>query len=207
VMQVLFTLTFTSLTAYPLSKQRLLWRKTILLFIGFTLLFNGGLIPTFLLIKKLGMLNTMWALVIPGAVNTMYLFIMRTFFEGIPEELEDAATMDGCNPFQVLLKIVLPLSVPVMVTIGLFTAVAQWNSFFNSLIYLTDKNMFPLQIHLRNVVISGSALFATRGDDGDVVVLETIKYSTLMVATAPILLIYPFIQKYFVKGALIGSIK
>ncbi|MCC2684969.1 MAG: binding-protein-dependent transport system inner rane component, partial [Paenibacillaceae bacterium] len=193
--------------AYPLSKQRLLWRKTILLFIGFTLLFNGGLIPTFLLIKKLGMLNTMWALVIPGAVNTMYLFIMRTFFEGIPEELEDAATMDGCNPFQVLLKIVLPLSVPVMVTIGLFTAVAQWNSFFNSLIYLTDKNMFPLQIHLRNVVISGSALFATRGDDGDVVVLETIKYSTLMVATAPILLIYPFIQKYFVKGALIGSIK
>lgn len=206
-MQVLFTLTFTSLTAYPLSKSRLLWRRPVLLFIGFTLLFHGGLIPTFLLIKKLHMVNTMWALIIPGAVNTMYLFIMRTFFEGLPEELEDAARIDGCNPLQVLWKIVLPLSVPVMVTIGLFTAVTQWNSFFGSLIYLSDKDMFPLQVHLRNVVISGSALFANRGDGNDVVVLETIKYSTLMVATAPILLVYPFIQKYFVKGALIGSIK
>ncbi len=210
ITQTAFTVFFTALTAYPLSKKRLIARRPLLMAAGFTLLFSGGLIPSFLVVKSLGMYNTMWALIIPGAVNTFYLFIMRTFFEAIPEELEDAATIDGCGSFGTLIRVVMPLSMPVLVTVGLFTAVAQWNAFFGALIYLSDKNLYPLQIFLRNVVISGSAASqaAKQGEGGDeVVIIETIKYATVMVATLPIICVYPFIQKYFIQGAMIGGIK
>lgn len=116
------------------------------------------MIPTFLVVQKLGMLDTIWAIVLPSLISTWYLFIMRTFFEALPEELEDAATIDGCNSLQVLLRIVLPLSMPVMVTIGLFTAVNQWNAFFDALIYLNDRSMYPLQIMLRNILIAGTTV-------------------------------------------------
>ncbi|ASS68362.1 MULTISPECIES: carbohydrate ABC transporter permease [unclassified Paenibacillus] len=201
--QVALTLLVTAGMAYPLSKKWLPGRKPILLMAAFTLLFGGGMIPTFLVVQKLGLLDSIWAIVLPSLVSTWYLFIMRTFFEALPEELEDAATIDGCNPLQVLLRVVLPLSMPVMATIGLFTAVNQWNSFFDALIYLNDRSLYPLQIMLRNILIAGE----TVQGEGDLTHLETLKYAMIVIATLPILCVYPFIQKYFVQGAMIGGVK
>jgi putative aldouronate transport system permease protein len=205
VVQTALTLIATCMMAYPLAKSWLPGRRFILLMAAFTLLFNGGLIPTFLIVQKLGMLNTIWAIVIPTLISTWYLFIMRTFFEALPSELEDAGTIDGCGPMGILFRIVLPLSAPVMLTIGLFTAVGQWNSFFDALIYLKDRDMYPLQVLLRSIVIAGSTSDSYVEDGGTFV--ETVKYSTIVIATLPILCVYPFIQKYFVQGSMIGGIK
>ncbi|MGN7455739.1 carbohydrate ABC transporter permease [Paenibacillus pasadenensis] len=200
---VVLTLLATAAMAYPLSKRWLPGRRTILLLAAFTLLFSGGIIPTFLVVQKLGLLDSIWAIVLPPLISTWYLFIMRTFFEAMPEELEDAARIDGCGPLQVLLRIVMPLSMPVMVTIGLFSAVNQWNSFFDALIYLNDRGRYPLQLMLRNILIAGE----TVQGEGDLSHLETTKYAMIMLATVPILCVYPFTQKYFVQGAMIGGIK
>jgi putative aldouronate transport system permease protein len=200
---VVLTLITTSAMAYPLAKKWLPGRRIILMMAAFTLLFSGGMIPTFLVVQKLGMLNSIWAIVLPSLISTWYLFIMRTFFEALPEELEDAATIDGCSSFQVLLRIVLPLSMPIMATIGLFTAVNQWNAFFDALIYLNDRSMYPLQIMLRNILVAGTTIQA----EGDLSLLQTMKYAIIMIATLPILCVYPFMQKYFVQGAMIGGIK
>jgi putative aldouronate transport system permease protein len=203
--QTALTLVATCMMAYPLAKKQLPGRRIILLLAAFTMLFNGGLIPTFLIVQKLGMLNTIWAIVIPTLISTWYLFIMRTFFEALPSELEDAGTIDGCGIMGVLFRIVVPLSMPVMLTIGLFTAVGQWNSFFDALIYLKDRDMYPLQILMRTIIISGSTSDSYAEADGTFV--ETVKYSTIVIATLPILCVYPFIQKYFVQGSMIGGIK
>jgi ABC-type sugar transport system, permease component len=200
---VLFTLAATSAMAYPLSKKWLPGRKAILLMAAFTLLFSGGMIPTFLVVRTLGLLDTMWAVILPSLISTWYLFIMRTFFEAMPEELEDAATIDGCGYMQVLIRIVVPLSAPVMATIGLFSAVNQWNSFFDAMIYLNDRKLYPLQIMLRNILIAGTNVQG----EGDLTYLETLKYAMIVISTVPILCVYPFLQKYFVQGAMIGSIK
>ncbi|MGG4341985.1 carbohydrate ABC transporter permease [Paenibacillus lautus] len=202
-LQTVLTLIATSAMAYPLAKRWLPGRRVILLMAAFTLLFSGGMIPTFLIVQKLGMLDTIWAIVLPSLISTWYLFIMRTFFEALPEELEDAAAIDGCGSMQILVRIVLPLSVPVMVTIGLFTAVNQWNSFFSALIYLNDREMYPLQIMMRNILIAGTNVQG----EGDLTHLETLKYAMIMIGTLPILCVYPFIQKYFVQGTMIGGIK
>ncbi|MGO4788800.1 carbohydrate ABC transporter permease [Paenibacillus sp. 2KB_20] len=202
-LQTVLTLIATSAMAYPLAKRWLPGRRVILLMAAFTLLFSGGMIPTFLIVQRLGMLDTIWAIVLPSLISTWYLFIMRTFFEALPEELEDAAAIDGCGPMQILVWIVLPLSVPVMVTIGLFTAVNQWNSFFSALIYLNDREMYPLQIMMRNILIAGTNVQG----EGDLTHLETLKYAMIMIGTLPILCVYPFIQKYFVQGTMIGGIK
>ncbi|EGG38219.1 MULTISPECIES: carbohydrate ABC transporter permease [Paenibacillus] len=202
-LHTLLTLIATSAMAYPLAKRWLPGRRVILLMAAFTLLFSGGMIPTFLIVQKLGMLDTIWAIVLPSLISTWYLFIMRTFFEALPEELEDAAAIDGCGSMQILVRIVLPLSVPVMVTIGLFTAVNQWNSFFSALIYLNDREMYPLQIMMRNILIAGTNVQG----EGDLTHLETLKYAMIMIGTLPILCVYPFIQKYFVQGTMIGGIK
>ncbi|MBD2844090.1 carbohydrate ABC transporter permease [Paenibacillus sp. IB182496] len=199
------TLLITAMMAYPLAKHWLPGRRLILLLAAFTLLFNGGLIPTFLVVQQLGMINTIWAIVLPTLVNTWYLFVMRTFFEALPADLEDAATIDGCGSLGVLLRIVLPLSMPVMMTVGLFTAVQQWNSFFDALIFLNERAMYPLQILLRGIVIKDAASDTYVADSGTFLV--TIKYAVIMVATLPILCVYPFIQKYFVQGSMIGGIK
>ncbi|MEC0174570.1 carbohydrate ABC transporter permease [Paenibacillus favisporus] len=201
--QTFLSLAVTSAMAYPLAKKGLPGRPLILFLAAFTLMFGGGMIPTFLVVQKLGLLDTMWAIVLPSLVSTWYLFIMRTFFEGLPEELEDAATIDGCGTMQVFLKIVLPLSLPVLVSIGLFTAVNQWNSFFDALIYLNDRSMYPLQIMLRNIIIAGSNVQG----EGNTDYIETLKYAMITIATVPILCVYPFIQKYFVQGTMIGGIK
>lgn len=202
-LHTVLTLIATSAMAYPLAKRWLPGRRVILLMAAFTLLFSGGMIPTFLIVQKLGMLDTIWAIVLPSLISTWYLFIMRTFFEALPEEFEDAAAIDGCGSLQILVRIVLPLSVPVMVTIGLFTAVNQWNSFFSALIYLNDREMYPLQIMMRNILIAGTNVQG----EGDLTHLETLKYAMIMIGTLPILCVYPFIQKYFVQGTMIGGIK
>ncbi|HZG55688.1 carbohydrate ABC transporter permease [Paenibacillus sp.] len=203
IVHTALTLVATAAMAYPLSKRWLPGRRPILLMAAFTLLFGGGMIPTFLVVQQLGMLNTIWAIVLPTLISTWHLFIMRTFFEALPEELEDAATIDGCGPLQVLWRIVLPLSMPVMATIGLFTAVNQWNAFFDALIYLNDREMYPLQIMLRNILVAGTNVQG----EGDLSYLETLKYAMIMIATLPILCVYPFVQKYFVQGTMIGGIK
>ncbi|SMF79890.1 carbohydrate ABC transporter membrane protein 2, CUT1 family [Paenibacillus uliginis N3/975] len=201
--QTVLTLIVTSAMAYPLAKRWLPGRRVILLMAAFTLLFSGGMIPTFLIVQQLGLLNSIWAIVLPSLISTWYLFIMRTFFEALPEELEDAAAIDGCGSMQILVRIVLPLSLPVMVTIGLFTAVNQWNAFFNALIYLNDRDMYPLQIMMRNILIAGTNVQG----EGDLTHLETLKYAMIIIGTLPILCVYPFIQKYFVQGTMIGGIK
>jgi putative aldouronate transport system permease protein len=203
LVHVVLTLIATSAMAYPLAKKWLPGRRIILIMAAFTLLFSGGMIPTFLVVQKLGILNSIWAIVLPSLISTWYLFIMRTFFEALPEELEDAATIDGCSSLQVLLRIVLPLSMPVLATIGLFTAVNQWNAFFDALIYLNERSMYPLQIMLRNILVAGSTIQA----EGDLSLLQTMKYAIIIIATLPILCVYPFIQKYFVQGTMIGGIK
>ncbi|WP_020616188.1 carbohydrate ABC transporter permease [Paenibacillus daejeonensis] len=206
VVQTVLTLLATSAMAYPLAKHWLPGRRLILLMAGFTMLFNGGLIPTFLVVNQLGMINTMWAIVIPTLINTWYLFIMRTFFAALPEEVEEAAIIDGCSSFQVLTRIVLPLSLPVMVTIGLFTAVNQWNSFFDALIYLNDRQLYPLQIMLRSIIIADASLEGAQSEF-DTTVLVTQKYALTIIAILPILFVYPFLQKYFVQGTMIGGVK
>lgn len=203
VVHTFLTLIATSAMAYPLAKKWLPGRRVILMMAAFTMLFNGGLIPTFLVVQKLGLLNSIWAIVIPTLINTWYLFIMRTFFEALPVETEEAAIIDGCGSLQVLIRIVLPLSIPVMVTIGMFTAVNQWNSFFEALIYLSEQRMYPLQIMLRDYLIEG----ATMAGEGDGQLLQTQKYALIIIATLPILFVYPFVQKYFIQGTLIGGVK
>lgn len=194
VLQTAVTLLLTSLMAYPLAKTNFAPRKIILFLVAFTMLFSGGLIPTYLVVRELGLIDTIWAMVLPTAINTWYLFIMRTFFQALPHELEEAARIDGCGLFQTYWRILLPLSVPVMATIGLYTAVGQWNSFFEALIYLNSKEMYPLQIYLRNIVITGTNVAETAASQtGDLAPTVTLKYAVIMVASLPILSVYPFI--------------
>ncbi|MNQ91852.1 L-arabinose transport system permease protein AraQ [compost metagenome] len=197
------TLIVTSAMAYPLAKKWLAGRRWILFMAAFTLVFSGGLIPTFLVVKQLNMLNTIWAVVLPSLVSTWHLFIMRTFFEGLPEEIEDAAIIDGCSSMQALFRIVVPLSLPVMMTIGLFTAVHEWNAFFDALLYLNDGKLQPLQMMVRGLLVTGNI---PQGE-GDLDRVETVKYAMIIIATLPILCVYPFIQKYFTQGSMIGGVK
>ncbi|WP_308636512.1 carbohydrate ABC transporter permease [Paenibacillus silvisoli] len=199
----------TALCAYPLSKKDFYGRGFFTLLIVITMFFSGGLIPSYLLIQKLGFLNTIWALVIPGAISVWNMIIMRTFFQGIPNELYESAQMDGANELVSLLKITLPLSKAIMATMALFYAVGHWNSFFGAMIYLDDKDKFPLQIILRNMVVLGEMSGQTQEIGGiySSVTATNIKYAVIIVAVVPILMVYPFIQKYFVKGVMIGSLK
>lgn len=202
------SLIVTALGAYALSKTKMVMGKPILLLIVFTMFFNGGMIPTFLVVKELGFVNTIWGMVLPGAVGTWNLLIMRTFFMGMPQELEESGKIDGLSEIGIFFRIVLPLSKPVLATIGLYYAVGMWNNFMGPLLYLRDADMQPLQVILRNIVLSGQLTGTDGPVVGDIVVVEDgLKFATIMVSTLPILLVYPFIQKYFVKGALIGSVK
>lgn len=207
---VLINLIMTTLCAYPLSKRYFYGRSFFSLFVVFTLFFDGGLIPRFMVVHGLGMVNTVWAVLIPTAINVFNMILMRTFFEEIPEALHESATIDGAGELRTLLQVVLPLSLPVMATMFMFYAVAHWNSFFPALIYLNEKSLYPLQIILRNIVIAGEAAAQTSSSGGSTdtaLMTETIKYATVYVAILPILIIYPFVQKYFVQGAMLGSVK
>lgn len=201
---------FTTLCAYPLSRKRFFGRNIFTIMIVFTMFFSGGMIPSYLVVQNLHMINTIWALVLPGAINTYNMIIMRTFFNGIPESLHESAYIDGANDVQIFSKIILPLSLPVIATMILFYSVGHWNAFFAALIYINEKKKLPLQVIIRNMVISGDLADqnASMGAASNFVTTDTtIKYALIMISTLPILVIYPFVQKYFVKGVMVGSLK
>lgn len=201
---------FSTLCAYPLSRKNFFGKRIFTVMIVFTMFFSGGLIPTYLTVQKLGMLDTIWALVLPGAINTYNMIIIRTFFQDIPAELHESAYIDGANDIKIFAKIILPLSKPIIATMTLFYAVGHWNSFFSALIYLNEREKYPLQIVLRNMVVSGELTSQSNqmGAAADFLAIDTtIKYAIIIVATLPILVVYPFVQKYFVKGVMIGSLK
>ncbi|MBP1988550.1 carbohydrate ABC transporter permease [Paenibacillus eucommiae] len=203
------SLSFTAMAAYALSKKNLLFHKQFTILIVVTMFFGGGMIPTFLVVKSLGLVDTFWAMIFPGAISTWYLIMMRTFFAGLPQEMEEAGKLDGLNEIGLFLRLVLPLSKAVLATIGLFYAVGIWNNFYTPLIYLRNPDLVPLQVILRNIVLSGQMdLNGNHGLGKDrQIIEESLKYATILVGTLPILVVYPFLQKYFVKGVTIGSLK
>lgn len=204
-------LLMTSLGAYVLAKKDFLWNKILLPMVLVTMFFSGGLIPSFLLVKTIGIYDTRWAVILPTLISTWNLFIMRTNFAAIPQSLEESAQIDGANQILVLFKIVLPLSMPVISVMILYYGVAHWNAWFGAMIYLRDRSKYPLQLMLREILISNSTENMTAGMDlgsADTQrVSETVKYATIIVSTLPILLLYPFLQKYFVKGVMVGAVK
>ena len=194
--------------AYVLSRKYLMGRKVILNLIIFTMLFNGGLIPTYLVYVRLGLINTRLAVLLSTAFNVFNMVILRTSFQGIPEALEESARLDGANDLVILTRIILPLSKASVAVITLFVAVTIWNSWFTSAIYQMDRNMWPIQMFLREVLINNSQKSLEAGAKASAMELQIlVKYAIIIVATLPILCIYPFVQKYFVKGVLIGSVK
>jgi len=209
VVGTLINLSFTSMCAYPLSRAKFSGRTFFTLLFTVTMFFAGGLIPLYLVVLRLGIMNTIWAMVLPTAVNTWYMFIMRTYYQGIPESLHESAIIDGANELGILIRIILPLAKPIMATLLLFYAVYHWNDFFSALIYLDEKKKWPMTMILRSILIIGRMGEATNETlEMDFAVVEkTIKYATIMISTLPILVVYPFVQKYFVKGVMIGAIK
>ena len=197
--------------AYPLSKKDLRGRNAILGMVFFTMLFNAGTIPNFLLVKEIGLLDTRWALILPYICNTWNMLIMRNFFYAIPDSLEEAAYLDGANQMQVIIKIILPLSLPSIATISMFYAVSFWNAWFPGVMYVTNKSLQPVQNIMRSIIVAASGQMEDLGimiDDIEVMpTSNTIKCAAIVITTLPILCVYPFIQKYFVKGVMVGSVK
>jgi putative aldouronate transport system permease protein len=205
---VLLNLLLTTVAAFVLSRKRFLPGNVIMLFMAFTMLFNGGLIPNFLLIVNLGLMDSRLAVLLPSAFNVFNLVIMRTSFREIPDSLEESARLDGANDLQVLWHIIIPVSKATMAVITLFVAVSLWNSWFTASIYISDHSKWPLQLFLREILINNSQRSLDAGVKASALAQQTlIKYCVIIVATLPILCIYPFLQKYFVKGIMIGSIK
>lgn len=198
----------TTMMAYPLSRTYLTFRKFYNILILIPMFFGGGLIPTFLNIRNLSMYDTVWAIVLPGAISSWNLIIMRTFFMSLPMELEESAQLDGANELIIFLRIILPLSMASLATITLFYAVGHWNSWFNAMIYFKSSSSYPLQTILRSIVIDNQMSEEIQMDEvANPVSAEGIKYSTLVVSMVPMMVVYPFVQKYFVKGVMIGSLK
>lgn len=211
VVGTLINVTMTAMCAYPLSRKRFYGRNVFSFMIIFTMFFDAGMISNFMVVNSLHLNNSIWAIVLPGAINAWNMIIMRSFFQQIPEELFESAHLDGASDFTIFIRIVLPLSVPIIMTMILFYAVGHWNSWFNALIYLDDKAKYPVQLIMRNIVLSGETSALSSGGAsvaGDLGIIATnIKYAVVFVTMLPILLVYPFIQKYFVKGILVGAIK
>jgi putative aldouronate transport system permease protein len=201
-------LIMTTLLAYPLSRRRFQGRRFLMIAITFTMFFSGGMVPSFILVRSLGLINTRWALVIPSAISTYNLIVTRTFFENIPESLHEMATIDGAGEFRIFIRIFLPLSMPILATLVLFYAVGHWNTYFNAMLYLSRESLYPLQIFLRKILLQYEAndlMLDIQLDRNDI--SRTIRYATIMISTLPIICVYPFLQKYFVKGVMIGAIK
>jgi len=205
-------LIMTTIGAYPLSRKDFYGRNVFMIFITFTMFFNAGLIPNYLVITQLGLRNSFWVMVVPGAITVINLIIMRTFFQNsIPEELYEAAFIDGCTNIQALLKIVLPLSRPVIAVMMLFYGVMHWNAFFNALIYLTDRSKYPLQLILREILLQNRMQDMMDSSSESVyrqqLLFETLKYAVIIVSSLPALLVFPLLQRHFAKGVMIGAIK
>jgi putative aldouronate transport system permease protein len=197
----------TSLIAYSLSKRFLKGRRYVLLFVLFTMLFSGGLIPSFLLVKALGLLNSYWALRLTGLVSPFILIVLKNFFQAIPDELEESAKMDGANDLVVLIRIILPLSLPAIATFALFYAVGHWNTFMFAIIYLNDQGKWPIQVLLRQVILVSTAGIGSEEFSDDIPPSKVVRSAVIVIATVPILIVYPFLQKHFAKGVLLGSVK
>ncbi|RGX98258.1 carbohydrate ABC transporter permease [Blautia sp. OF03-15BH] len=199
------------MTAYVLSRKRLLGRKQLIVLITFTMLFSGGLIPTYLVVSNLGLINSIWAMIFPGMISTYYVIIMKNYFSGLPQSLEDAAKIDGANDLKVLYKIYLPISKPFMATFALFYAVERWNEWWNAYLYISDKNIKPLQIYLRDILVNFSNQLSTQAqsvvNSQGKVYVQSVQMATIVITMLPIMCLYPFLQKYFVKGVMIGAIK
>lgn len=196
------------IAAYSLSKKRLKGRAFFMFVIIITMYFSGGIIPDYLLVKNLGILNSIWALILPGSISAFNMIILKSFFQQMPESIEESAYIDGANDIQVLTRIILPLSAPVLATISLFYAVGRWNYFTDALFYITDKKLYTLQLKLYQIIVNNQALdvSAVEGITG-VSLPESIKAAVIVFATMPILLAYPWLQRYFIKGVMIGGIK
>lgn len=199
----------TSALAYTLSRKRLLGRKTILMVILITILFHPGIIPNYLLIRDLNLMNSLWALILPALSSGWNVFLMKSFFDSIPASLEEAAVIDGCNDLHVWWRIILPLSLPALATFGLFFAVAHWNVFFNAVLYINDFRKWPLQLVLRQMLIDSntSAGGGNVLQEGQIINPQSIKMAAVIIATVPIMMVYPFLQKHFTKGVMVGSVK
>jgi putative aldouronate transport system permease protein len=213
VLTILFTLSCMFLTicaAYPLTKKRLRGRNFFLTVMIITMYFSGGIIPDYILVKNLGVMNSIWSLILPGAMSVFYLIIMKTFFTSLPESLEESASIDGCSDLGILVRIVLPLSMPAIATLSLFYAVDRWNGFQDALFYITDKNLYPMQLKLYQIITESQQLDTQQQGEGSFganIVPEALKAASVVFATIPILLVYPKLQKYFVDGLMLGAIK
>ncbi|SDX48790.1 carbohydrate ABC transporter permease [Paenibacillus sp. PDC88] len=208
VIGTLFSMLITSLMAYGLSRRDLDGRKVIMFMVVFTMLFSGGMIPTFLVVKELGLIDTYAALILPSAISAFNMIILKNFFQNIPEGLEESAKIDGSNDFGILFRIVLPLSMPAIATISLFYAVTYWNTYMSAILYLNESKMWPIQVLLRQIVVLASGMdYSSELDSSVPPPDQAVKMAVIVVATLPILLVYPFLQKHFAKGAMLGSIK
>ena len=205
----LLNLVMTSMGAYFLSRKNVLWRNVIMFMAVFTMFFSGGLIPFYLTVRQLKIDDTLWALIFPVAINTYNMIILRTAFLNVPEEMEESAKLDGAGPFKILFYIMIPIAAPSIAVITLYYAVHHWNAWFNAMIFLRRRELYPLQLILREILIlndtTSMTISATTGEHE--LLAETIKYAVVIVATVPVLVIYPFLQRYFTKGIMIGALK
>lgn len=213
VLGTLVNLVLIVLTAYPLSKtkDKVMGRGIYMSFFVFTMLFNGGLIPTYLIVVKTGLINSIWSLILPGALPVFSMIILMNFLRGLPEEIEESATMDGAGPMQVLMKIILPLLKPALATVGLFSIVGHWNSWFDGIIYMNDTANYPLQSYLQTLLLSFEQIMQRSSNDYTQLLammnVRTGRAAQMFLGAVPILLIYPFLQKYFTTGLVLGSVK
>nr|WP_169082419.1 carbohydrate ABC transporter permease [Paenibacillus sp. PL91]MBC9200752.1 carbohydrate ABC transporter permease [Paenibacillus sp. PL91] len=206
---LIVNLSLTSFGAYFLSRDGVMLSKPIMFLIVFTMFFQGGLVPFYLIVKSYGLLNSLWALILPSAVSTFNLIIMRTYFQSIPKELEESAFLDGAGHYTILFRVFVPLSMPVIAVMILYYGVGHWNSWFSAMIFLRDQDLFPVQLVVRNILLENdnANMIGTSTLQHSQSIAETLKYAAIMVTTAPILMLYPFLQRYFVKGVLVGALK
>ena len=208
VLGTVIGIVITGMTAYPLSKKNLPGIKAILVLFVFTMLFNGGIIPTYLLMKQMKLLNTFWVLLLPLMLSVYNMLIIKNYYESIPESIEESAKIDGASNFYTFVKIIVPLSVPVYATIILFIAVAYWNDYFNPMMYITKSSLKTLQLYLRDIIAEASdSLDSNREDSWMNMSTEGMRSATILASIIPVLCVYPFVQKYFIKGIMIGSVK
>jgi putative aldouronate transport system permease protein len=205
------TVVVSLLAGYTLSVEGLVGKKVFMFFFLFTMFFGGGLIPTYFVIRDLGMLNTIWAIIIPGAVNVWFIILSRTYFKAVPNELKEAARIDGASDLKIFLSIILPLSKPIIFVLALYAFIGQWNAYFDAMIYLDDRELYPLQLVLRSILIQNEVQPGMVADiqarNELMRISEMIRYSSIVIASLPLLIMYPFFQKYFEKGVMVGSLK
>lgn len=211
VVGVLINMVLSIMGAYALSKKNLVGRNFFLGLILFTMLFSGGLVPGYLNIKNLGLINSIWSMIMPTALSTYYMIIMKNYFVSLPESLEEAARIDGANSFVILVKIIIPISMPFVATFALFYAVERWNEWYNAMLYINEKSLQPLQIYLREVLISLSNQLASQAQlaagKTQKVMATAVQMACIIITMIPILCVYPFVQKHFVKGVMVGGVK